>query len=242
MTAPLQRVAPALVSSLAAALVASAVAFAAPVSAAVDPGHPPTQPDGYGPEDPFDDAIKPDDGPQESVRHQAKVLRTDYGYRYLGAEQNTHLRLKVVDGKLRFRDTHVTSWKSVPRMCDRVKVDPGIAADCRIPDSTSSDDHTLIEVQPRLGNDYVDGRGLPATFDLALLGDGGRDRFFGGRGNDYLGGAMDSDRLSGGRGKDWIRGGDSRDWLWGGAQSDWLQGLAGRDVLRGGAGKDHEAQ
>ena len=52
------------------------------------------QPRGYGPSDPFDDSIMPDDGPQESVRHQAKISRTRYGYRLIAAEQNSHLRVK----------------------------------------------------------------------------------------------------------------------------------------------------
>lgn len=237
MTRPLRRVA----CAIGAALVASTTWLAAPTSAA-PPGHPETQPDGYGPSNPFDDAIKPDDGPQESVRHQAKVIRTAYGYRYLAAEQDTHLRLKVVDGRLRFRDTHVASWKSLPRTCRRQRVSPGISASCRIPDSASLADPLLIDVQPRLGDDYVDGRGLPAKFEMAVLCDGGNDTVFGGRGNDYLGGAMDRDRLSGGRGKDWIRGGDGRDRIWGGRHDDWLQGLAGRDVIRGGGGDDHVAQ
>ena len=50
------------------------------------------QPHGYGPFDPFDDSIMPDDGPQEPVRDKAKIIRTKYGYRFIAAEQNTHLQ------------------------------------------------------------------------------------------------------------------------------------------------------
>ncbi|WP_432477358.1 calcium-binding protein [Nocardioides sp. GXQ0305] len=201
------------------------------------------QPEGYGPADPFDDSIKPDDGPQESVRGQAKIARTRYGYRLTAAEQNSRLRITMTDnGRLRFRDTRVDSWKSLPRACDRQRVDPGVAATCRVPADATADDHALIEVRPRLGNDRVDGRGLPAILDMAVLGDAGRDSLYGGRGDDYLGGAMDRDISVGGAGKDWIRGGDSRDRLWGGADADCIVGMSGRDRIRGGSGVDRTFQ
>ena len=200
------------------------------------------QPPGYGPSDPFDDSIMPDDGPQPSVRHQAKIVRTAYGYRLIAAEQNSHLRVKVANGRLRFRDTRVPSWKSLPAMCNRLRVSPGVGASCRIPDSTSAANPTLLEIRPRLGNDHVDARGLPATFEMAVLADAGRDTLYGGRGNDYLGGASDRDRAYGGPGRDWIRGGDGRDRLWGGADSDAIVGLSGRDMINGGSGKDRTTQ
>ena len=226
-----------LISAVVTAFAVSAITLAAPTTTATA-----DQPRGYGPSDPFDDSIMPDDGPQESVRHQAKISRTRYGYRLIAAEQNSHLRVKVVNGRLRFRDTRVASWKSLPRMCNRVRVSPGVAASCRIPDSTSAANPTLLEVRPRLGNDYVDGRGLPATFELALLADAGRDTLFGGRGNDYLGGATDNDRSYGGAGRDWIRGGSGRDRLRGGKHSDWIHGLSGRDSIDGGSGSDRTYQ
>ncbi len=200
------------------------------------------QPPGYGPSDPFDDSIMPDDGPQESVRHQAKIARTRYGYRLIAAEQNSHLRVTLTNGRLRFRDTRVASWKSLPNACSRLRVNPGVGASCRVPDGTSAANPTLLEVRPRLGNDYVDGRGLPATFQMAVLADAGRDTLFGGRGKDYLGGATDNDRSNGGPGKDWIRGGSGRDRLFGGADSDWINGLSGRDMIRGGSGQDRTFQ
>jgi len=196
------------------------------------------QPPGYGPSDPFDDSIMPDDGPQKSVRNQAKIGRTAYGYRFIGAQQNSHLRVTLIDGRVRFRDTHVSSWKSLPRMCANQRVSPGVAATCRVPSDHGPANPTLLEVRPRLGNDYVDGRGLPATFEMAVLGDAGRDRLFGGRGNDYLGGANNNDRSYGGAGNDWIRGGSCRDRLFGDADGDWIHGLSGRDVIRGGSGLD----
>jgi hypothetical protein len=200
------------------------------------------QPDGYGPSDPFDDSIMPDDGPQVSVRHQAMIVRTAYGYRFIGAEHNNHLKVTLVDGRLRFRDTHVPSWKSLPRACDNQRVSPGIAATCRVPDDHGPENATLIEVRPRLGNDRIDGRDLPATFEMAVLGDAGRDTLYGGKGNDYLGGATDNDRAYGRAGNDWMRGGSGRDRLLGGAGNDAIQGLSGKDFIRGGSGDDRTNQ
>ena len=197
------------------------------------------QPDGYGPTHPFDDSIMPDDGPQPKVTgHQALILRTTHGYRFISGAQGAELRVKVVNGRLRFRDTGLWSWKSLPDACRKVRVSPGKAASCAIPEGVSTSDPVLLEIRPRLGNDRVDGRGLPARFQMAVLADAGRDTLFGGRGNDYLGGATDNDRSYGGAGNDWIRGGDGRDRLRGGLSSDWIVGMAGRDSLKGGAGRD----
>ncbi len=197
------------------------------------------QPRGYGPSDPFDDSILPDDGPQPQVRDQAMIVRTRHGYRLIASKQNSRLRITLTNGgRLRFRDRRTPSWKSLPEACTRQRVSPGIAATCRVPGDTSAKDPTLLEVRPRLGNDYVDGRGLPARFEMAMLADAGRDTLFGGRGNDYLGGAMGRDRAHGGPGKDWIRGGDGHDRLRGGANSDWINGMAGRDGINGGSGRD----
>ena len=226
MARPLRRVA----CAVAAALAATTTSFVAlSTTAAAD------QPRGYGPVDPFDDSLKPDDGPMEPMRDKAKVIRTKYGYRFTAAQQNTHLRLSVTNGRLRFRDTNTPRWKSLPRACNNQRVSPGVAATCRIP---AADPHVLLEVHPRLGNDYVDGRGLPSKFEMAVLGDQGRDTVFGGRGRDYVTGAQYADRIRGGAGKDWIRGGDSRDRIWGDDHSDWIVGMSGRDYIRGGGGAD----
>ena len=196
------------------------------------------QPRGYGPSDPFDDALLADDGKGVSVRGRALIKRTKYGYRFTAAEQNSHLRITLTNNRLRFRDTRTPSWQSLPKGCTSQRVSPGVAATCRVPGDTSAAHPTLLEVHPRLGNDYVDGRGLPARFEMAVLGDAGRDTLFGGRGKDYFTGAMARDRINGGPGKDWIRGGEGRDRIDGGASSDWIVGMAGRDVIRGGSGRD----
>lgn len=226
-----------LVTAAVAALAASTLSLGALSTTAIA-----DQPPGIGPSHPFDDSIKANDGPQPSVRDQALIIRTRYGYRLIAAAQNSHLRLKVMNGRLRFRDTRVRSWKSLPSMCTRLRVSPGVAASCRIPDSTGTANPLLLEIRPRLGNDHVDGRGLPASFEMAVLADAGRDTLFGGRGNDYLGGAMGRDRALGGAGRDWIRGGDGRDRLWGGRHGDAIVGMAGRDDIHGGGGKDRTTQ
>ncbi len=225
------------VARLAAAIVAALVLSMIPVLA-LSTTATADQPPGYGPSDPFDDALKPDDGPMEPMRNKAKIVRTKHGYRFTAAQQNTHLRLTLTNGRLRFRDTATRRWKSLPKVCTRKRVSPGVVATCRVPRNTSKSNPTLIEVHPRLGNDFVDGRGLPARFQMAVLGDAGRDVMFGGRGKDYFTGAMGRDRVSGGGGKDWIRGGSERDRLRGGAASDWIVGMSGRDKIVGGKGRD----
>lgn len=231
------RRAPRPAAALAAALLLASAPALSPLPAAVA-----GQPEGYGPSDPFDDALKKDDGPVEPMRSKAKIIRTRYGYRFTAAQQDTDLRITIGEGRLRFRDTGTPRWKSLPRSCTRLQVSPGVGASCRLPAGHGPDDATLVEVHPRLGNDTVDGRGLPASVELAVLGDAGRDTLFGGRGNDYLNGAMGRDRASGGGGRDWIRGGSERDRLRGGRASDWIVGMSGRDVIIGGPGRDRTFQ
>lgn len=196
------------------------------------------QPDGYGPSDPFVDALLPHHGPVEPMKNQAKVVRTKYGYRLTAGQQNSHLKVTLVGGKLRFRDTGTRSWKSLPQTCKAQRVSPGIAAVCRPPSSTSTANPTLLEVHPRLGNDYVDGRSLPSVYEMAVLADAGRDTVFTGGGNDFINGAQDPDQAHGGAGKDWIRTGTGNDRIWGNAGNDYLVGGEGRDTINGGPGDD----
>ena len=50
---------------------------------------------------------------------------------------------KVVNDRLRFRDTGLWSWKSLPDSCRKVPVSPGKAASCAIPEGASIDDPVL---------------------------------------------------------------------------------------------------
>jgi hypothetical protein len=194
------------------------------------------QPDGHGPSDPFDDALLGDDGPVEPMKDQSRIERTPYGYRLTTGQQNNHLIIKLSDGRLRFRDTATEAWKPLPRACKAQAVATGIAAVCRVPVATSAADPTLLEVHPRLGNDYIDGRTLPAVFEMAVLVDEGRDTVFTGSGNDFINAAQDPDEVHGGAGNDWIRGGTGDDKMWGDAGNDYMVGQDGVDSIDGGTG------
>jgi serralysin len=194
------------------------------------------QPAGYGPSDPFDDALMGDGGPVLPLKNQGIIERTRYGYRLTIGQQDSHLAVTLVDGRLRFKDTGTRSWRGLPRACKAERVPTGIAATCRVPASTSDADPTLLEIRPRLGNDYVDARTLPAVFELAVLADAGNDTVLTGAGNDFINGAQNRDEVHGGGGNDWIRTGIGNDKIWGDDGNDYLVGSAGRDTIDGGAG------
>ncbi|KAA1420332.1 hypothetical protein F0U44_06965 [Nocardioides humilatus] len=77
-----------------------------------------------------------------------------------------------------------------------------------------------IQVWPRLGNDFTDGRTLPARFRLWVLTDAGNDVTYGGDGADFVNGAKGNDRIYGGAGHDWLRGGPGADRIVGGGGGD----------------------
>jgi hypothetical protein len=172
------------------------------------------------------------------MKNQAKIIRTDYGYRLTAGQQNSHLTITLVAGGLRFEDTGTQAWRSLASECTSERVATGVAAVCRVPASTSPSDPTLLEVHPRLGNDYVDGRSLPAVYEMAVLADAGRDTVWAGEGNDFINGAQDPDRIHGGAGKDWMRGGKADDMIWGEDGDDYLVGQDGVDAIDGGAGRN----
>ncbi len=224
-------------STLTVALAATALTVV-PLVALTATGAVGDQPAGYGPSDPFDDALMGDTGPVEPMKNQAKILRTDYGYRITAGQQNSHMTIRVVDGRLRVADTGTQEWRSLSRACTAVRVQVGVAATCRVPGTTSAANPTLLEVHPRLGNDYVDGRSLSAVFEMAVLADEGRDVVYGGRGNDFVNAAQDADQVHGGAGNDWMRGGKAGDVMWGDAGNDYMVGQYGHDVMHGGTGKN----
>lgn len=194
------------------------------------------QPAGYGPSSPFIEALLPSHGPVEPMKNQSKIIRTASGYRLTSGQQNNHITVGTVNGKIRFRDTKTQSWKSLPSSCTKVKVKPGIAALCKIPSGTSTKNPALLEIHPRLGNDFVSGYSLSAAFEMAVLCDRGRDRVVGGAGDDFVNAAQDPDRVRGGAGNDWIRGGTGNDALWGDGGNDYMVGQDGSDFVSGGAG------
>jgi Ca2+-binding RTX toxin-like protein len=114
----------------------------------------------------------------------------------------------------------------------------GIAALCRVPGNISVRQPLLIEVWPRLGNDYTNTSTLPATFAVTALGDKGHDVARFGAGPDFFNGFSSRDVVWGGAGNDWVRAGIGNDRVNGGAGNDDVVAVAGRDSIRGGDGAD----
>lgn len=175
------------------------------------------------------------------LRQAAKITRTKYGYLYRAGGQDGHLVLKRVKGRLRFVDTGTRELKRLPDACRRLKVRVGVAAACRIPGTPTETRPLLVEVWPRLGNDFLDGSTLPATFALTMLGDEGHDTARFGAGPDYFNGHTGRDRIAGGDGSDWIRAGRDNDVVRGGGGRDDLIGMGNNDTMYGGDGDDRMA-
>jgi serralysin len=199
---------------------------------------PDQQPEGYGPSKPFIDKIMPWHGPVEPMKNQARIDRTDYGYRYTTGQQNNRITITEAGGGIEFRDTATKEVKALPKDCQARKVKVGVAVTCEVSATISAADPMLIEVHPRLGDDWVDGRTLSARFDMSVLGDAGAERIWTGAGNDFVNGAFDRDIVRGGAGNDWIRTGTENDDVYGGSGNDWLVGAEHRDRVYGQAGAD----
>lgn len=172
-----------------------------------------------------------------ALKNSAMLTRTKHGYRFHSGQQNSHLVVTRVDRGLRFVDRGTRSFKKLSPACHRKKV-RGIAAVCRVPGSISVRRPLLVEVWPRLGNDYTDASSLTARFAVTVLGDKGRDVARFGAGPDFFNGFSGRDRVSGGAGNDWIRPGIGNDALNGGSGNDDIVAVDGRDTVRGGKGKD----
>ena len=192
-------------------LVSSVVLTAVGAGPASAGGHPPT-------------SLGPGEAGVSDIGGKAVIRYSKYGPVYIAGKQNTHLRIDQVKHGLRFRDTGTGGIKgSLPDRCSRQKVAKGISVVCGIPDRFRGK-HMFVQVWPRLGNDYVDGRSLSSRFRLWVLTDAGNDVVYGGAGDDFVNGAKGADRV------------------WGGAGRDWLRGGPGADMLNGGPGKDRIAQ
>ena len=177
-------------------------------------------------------------GPVVPLKNAAMIVKRDTGYRYIAGQQDSHLTVSKVNGKVRYRDTGTRELRKIPGSCNRQRVAKGIAAVCSIPAKFGGNHKMFLEVWPRLGNDFVSGSDLPAMFRLWTLADRGRDTVIGGAGNDFVNGAQDADKARGGAGRDWIRTGLGNDRISGGLGNDQLVGVDGSDVIRGGAGDD----
>lgn len=172
------------------------------------------------------------------LKNQAMITRTKRGYLYRAGQQDSHLVIKQTKKGLRFTDTGTKSFKKLHRTCRRVNVRRGVAAVCPVPGSVSVRRPLLVEIWPRLGDDFVDASTLPATFALTVLADAGRDVALLGAGPDFFNGHTGRDVVSGGDGNDWIRSGHGNDRVRGGAGRDQIIGMDGHDTLFGGKGRD----
>lgn len=176
--------------------------------------------------------------PNLAMKGAARILKTECGYRYRAGQQDSHLVITQVGDKLRFRDRGTDRIDVLPDSCTEIKGVRGIAADCRISYGYSFDNRMLIEVWPRLGDDFVDGSTLSAMFSMTVLGDAGNDTALMGAGPDFFNGAFGRDRVHGGAGNDWIRTGDQNDRVNGGPGHDYIVGGYGADTLKGATGAD----
>lgn len=172
------------------------------------------------------------------LKDKAILEKTNLGYRFRAGQQNGHLVVTRVAGGLRFVDRGTDTWKRRTPACDRQQVERGIAAVCRLPRDITVRRPLLVEVWPRLGDDYTDTSTLPATFAVTVLGDKGRDVARLGAGPDFFNGFSSRDRVWGGGGNDWIRPGLGNDAVTGGAGNDDIVAREGHDTIRGGKGAD----
>jgi serralysin len=187
-------------ASLLAVLVSSVTFLGVGTSPASADGHPPTM-------------LGPGDAGVSDIGGRAVIRYSKYGPVYIAGKQNTHLRIVEVEREhsLRFRDTRTGGIKgSLPSRCSREKVEKGISVVCQIPPRFRGN-QMFVQVWPRLGNDYVDGRTLSRHFRLWVLADAGNDIVYGGAGADFVNGAKGADRAWGGPGRDWLRGGSGKD-------------------------------
>ena len=172
------------------------------------------------------------------LKDQGMLAKTDLGYRFRTGQQDSHLVVTQVGSRLRFVDTGTKRWKRLAPACQKERVRVGIAAVCPVPGTISVRRPLLVEIWPRLGNDYTDTSTLPATFAVSVLGDKGHDVAHFGAGPDFFNGASGRDVVWGGAGNDWIRAGLGNDVVNGGAGNDDLVAMQGRDNVHGGLGDD----
>lgn len=164
-------------------------------------------------------------GPGEAnvsgINGQALIRRGKFGYTYIAGRQSSHLRVTFIPklNSLRYRDTRTPRLIGAPDSCRREQVKKGISVVCKIM-PRFKDARMFVQVWPRLGHDYVDGRTLPWRFRLWVLADAGRDVVYGGAGDDFVNGAMDGDGIYGGDGNDFLRGGPGANHIVGGMGKD----------------------
>ncbi len=183
-------------------------------------------------------ALLPEHGPVVPLKNAAMINITKDGFRYRAGQQDSRLVVKEVRGRLHFIDRGTKELRSLPGSCRREKVNTGIAASCPVPAKYTAKNPMFLEIWPRLGDDRINGRTLPASYRMWVLADAGDDVVRLGAGDDFVNGAQGNDKVFGGRGDDWMRTGIGNDKIRGNRGNDKLVGVAGHDVVRGGAGND----
>jgi serralysin len=172
------------------------------------------------------------------LKDQALLTRTDLGYRYWSGGQNNHIVVTLVEGGLKFRDTATKSFKKLSPHCTSQTVKVGISAVCHVPDGITTQLPLLVEIWPRLGDDYVDARTLPDTYAVTVLSDEGNDVAYLGAGPDFFNGHSTRDKVWGGAGNDWIRAGLGNDRIGGNVGTDHMWAELGNDWVLCGGGPD----
>lgn len=188
--------------------------------------------------------LGPGDANVNNIGNKALIRWSKFGFVYIAGKHNTHLTVTYdkAANTLLYRDTGTRELRSKPKACDRRKAAKGIAVLCKIPASFDSK-KMFVQVWPRLGNDFVDGRTLPVRFRLWVLADAGRDVVHGGAGRDFVNGAKDDDRIWGGPGNDHVNSGKGNDVVYGGPGNDRVSCSEGFDIAyRDGSDGFHQCE
>jgi hypothetical protein len=172
------------------------------------------------------------------LKNAAMIEKTQWGLRYTSGQQNGHLTVSMVDGKILYTDTGTQELRKHPRSCTEQSAAVGIKVLCRVPKRFRDASEMFLEIWPRLGNDYTNGATLPSKYRMWVLGDTGNETFFGGAGDDFFNGGRGDDDTHGGAGADWIRTGLDNDTIYGDEGDDYLVATDGSDVIHGGSGND----
>ncbi len=223
-------------AALAALTTIAAAALVADPAAGGDP--PPNGPGTAGPPYDYATALMGNGDALVSLPDQAMITKTKHGFLFRAGQQDSHLVVTLTDDGMRFEDTGTARWKKVARICRRETVAVGVAASCPVPDGLTAAAPLLLEVWPRLGDDYVDASSLPDTVAMTVLSDAGDDITMFGAGPDFFNGFTGVDQVWGGGGNDWIRTGQDDDLVWGGPGDDQIVGTDGKDTLYGEDGDD----
>ena len=172
------------------------------------------------------------------LKNQAMISRSRSGYIYRAGQQDSRLTVTRTERGLRFHDAGTRRWHTLAKPCRKARTRVGVAAVCPVPRWASRRNAMLLQVWPRLGDDFVDTSDLGNRIDVTVLGDAGHDVALLGYGDDFFNGALGHDRSRGGEGSDWLRAGDGADVLRGGRGHDRVVGVGGNDVVKGGRGGD----